>query len=313
MNKTEVKKLTFDASDNGDRLVYVRPGLVATYYIGPPVNKAAHYVADGVVRYLEFVGPKTIKSYLAQNGTYKEFTAQRLERDLKIMRSADAKAPGPDLDYTSDPDGGVGDYGISIRGGDNDDKVFPRAVTLARFEFPVDAIERHGMDEVVEFIHTQAVILKAQSGNAGLAFKRSPAFQSEARKAINPLLLKYIGFDPAYHGFGMFMRGRTPSAHWINLVDKKLFAECGGRKRLKELAPGIELEEREGIALVRAAKVPPIGDRNKKAKDLGVVPGVARFLKPLRVQIGGLGDDKIPASDWLARFDEMPVQEWNNG
>jgi Protein of unknown function (DUF3396) len=313
MNKSDMNKLTFSASEGKDRLVYVRPGIVATFYVGPPAHKAAHYIADGIVRYLDFVGMDSIASFLSQNGTFKEFSSKRLERDLKIMRNADPTEDGPDLEYSSDPDGGVGDYGISVTGAHNDDKLFPRSASLARFDFPADAVDRHGLDDLLEFAQSQATVLKAQSGNVGFAFKRSPAFESEATKAINPLLLRYTGFDPAYDGFSMYMRDRTPSAHWVNVLDKKLFAKCGGAKRLKELAADTELTERGGIAVMRGAKLPPVGDRNKKAKDLGSLPGVARFLKPLRVDIAGLGDNKLRASDWLARFDEMPAQDWDNG
>jgi hypothetical protein len=39
---------------------------------------------------------------------------------------------------------------------------------------------------------------------------------------------------------------------------------------------------------------------------------VARFLKPVRVPLTGLGDDRFDVGPWLSRFDDRPSQPWDN-
>lgn len=312
MNKDQAARLTGVKTVKGQRFVFVRPGIVATFYLDAPVAKAASAIADAVPSYLDFVGSEAIHGYLAQNGTYKQFSNERLQRDLKVMRSASPKAPGPDLEYSSEANGTVGPFGISVRGSDNDD-VFPLSVSLLRLEFPeLGSGASHSIERLVDFVMREAVELRAQSGSVGWGFKRAPAFTREATEMINTLLPRYLCFDPCYGGFGRQMRNKTPPPNWVTFVRKPLFAQCGGQDRLSQVAPSARSVVVGDMVFLRAAKMPPIGDTNRGAKDIGAIPDVARFLKPLRVTIGGLGDQKFDAAAWLSRFDEVASRPWDN-
>ena len=68
--------------------------------------------------------------------------------------------------------------------------------------------------------------------------------------------------------------------------------------------------------LIRGAKLPPIGDINRKAPDLGWLPEVARILKPTRVDVSatylGKAGPSFDALKWIARLDDLDPRPWNN-
>lgn len=101
-------------------------------------------------------------------------------------------------------------------------------------------------------------------------------------------------------------------AHWINLVSKDLFDQCGGENILRKEAPHTILKKIDNLYILQGSKMPPIGNINTGAKDIGELPGVARFLKPTRIQLTGLGDDKFDVKSWLGRFDNLDIQPWDN-
>jgi hypothetical protein len=305
-----LKVLTKSLKDDGHEFVYVRPGLIAAYYLADPLKKLGPRIAGTIERYRAFVGPGSLTAYLAENGTYKALAQARLDRDGKLLRKLPAKA---DLRwiYSSNNDGGVGEYKIHLFASDPDDD-FPEMTTLLRLEFPADAAKRYGLEELVRFIIQEAEQLEAQSGNAGWAFKRAEAFASEARKAVNAFLPRYLGFDPCFDLAGLEMRGQSPWAHWINLLDRDLFGECGGEKAIRATAPDAKLEKYRGGVAIRASKFPPIGDVNRGAKDLGSMADVERFLTPIRIKLDGLGDNVFDIKAWLSRFDDRQPGEWDN-
>ncbi len=310
LDKAIATKLSVTKVADGKTFVIVRPGLVATYYLNAPVIEASRLIASSVSRYLEFVGPDAIRGHLAQNGTFKTLTKDRVNRDLKVFRAVVAGEPGPDLEYSSEVDGSVGAYGISVRGADNDDAVFPLSVSLLRLEFPEDTLLRIGKEQFLEFALGEAMQVKAQSGTVGWGLKRAVPFPQDATAAINALLPRYLGIDPCYNGFGRQMRGNTPSPNWISFLDEELFAACGGDRRCREVAAGAECVHSDGLVMLRSATTPMIGDQHEQAKDIGALPEVARFFALRRVAIGGLGDKKFDARAWLERFDALPARPW---
>ena len=101
------------------------------------------------------------------------------------------------------------------------------------------------------------------------------------------------------------MKGHSPSAHWINLINNDLMEKIGGFDHIRKTLPeAVELIRLNSGLLIKGAKKPPIGDVNRKAKDIGYLPDVARLLKPVRVHLSALGNKEIDGEEWLARFDD---------
>jgi hypothetical protein len=306
----DLKSTTKIIRDGRDEFVVVRPGIVATYYLCDPLVQLGPRIADTIQRYVEFVGKEALAAFLAENGTYKPLTEKRFQRDYGLLRNLPDKAELRWI-YSSNRDGGVGDFKIHLFASDQDED-FPSFASLLRLEFPVDCMERYGVEEFVDFIAKQAQRLRAQSGNAGWAFKRAEAFASEATKAINAMLPRYLAFDPCFDLACLEMRGHSPWAHWINFLDTELFQKCGGIDRFQAEAPAATLQPIDGGMMVRASRLPPVGDANRGAKDLGSIPQIARFLRTILVPLNGLGDNRFDARAWLNRFDGHLAMPRNN-
>jgi hypothetical protein len=312
MGKTLLSSLMQSQSYDGREFVIVRPGIVASFYLASKAADAAKAIGAAILRYIDFVGRDALNGYLAQDGTIKRLTKVRIDRDLAVFNSVKAKEPGPDLEYTSVLDGSVGPFGLTVVGSDNDDKLFPLSTSLLRLEFPEDALELFGAESLLGYLSAEAESLGAQCVSVGWGLKRAVPFAAEATAAVNAMLPRYLGLDACYNGFGSRMRGRTPSASWLVYIHDPLWEACGGAKRLREVAPTITAERTGSLYRLRAAEAPPIADANRGAADIGALPELARFLKPTRVAIGGLGDNKLDAISWLARFDDMTSKSWNN-
>jgi hypothetical protein len=108
------------------------------------------------------------------------------------------------------------------------------------------------------------------------------------------------------------MREHTFTAHWLNYVDQKLAAKLGGLKQITAKLPDCEVNKLSSGVLIRGARLPPIGDANRGAKDLGCLPDVARVLAPVRCKIDGFGEPDFDSLKWLARLDKLPSRKWDN-
>lgn len=307
----DLSSLTRTVDSDGHLLAYVQAGLVATYYLAAPLRASGPQIAQVLQRYMEFVGPDRLKSYLAENGSYKPLTAKRVQRDLKLLHAMPA---GADLSwsYSSAEDSGVGDFKFRLRASEPDED-FPELVSILRLEFAQDAIQQFGAERLVSFAAAVASVLQPQSGHVGWAFKRAEGYEGEATKAINRLLPRYLGFDPCYELACLRMRDHSIGAHWIDFVETALFERCGGARALGAAAPQATHQQARDVVMIRAAESPPIGDANRGAGDLAQLPGVARFLAPVQVKLGGLGDAEFDVSAWLGRFDAVPLADWKNG
>lgn len=310
MTHSPASALCRSLRDDGHDFVYLRAGITASYYMTAPMQTLGSAMAEVIRQYIRFAGEGALTHFAAENGTFKPLTTKRLQRDLALLEALPRQA---DLswEYQSVGDGGVGDHRIRIFAADADED-FPELAALVRLEFPDDAVQRYGLDRLVQFIAAVAGTLRPQSANAGWGFKRAEPFAEEAREDANALLPRYLGFDPGFDLMALTMRGHSAPAHWINFVDDELFRKCGGMEALARTESGARVEELRGLVMIRASRLPPIGDANLNAPDLGCMPGVARFLKPVRVALAGLGDDRFDVEAWLSRFDELQSQSWDN-
>jgi len=311
MPGTDLRKLVTKIKDDGESFVVVRPGIVASFYVTTPFRTFAPKLAETVEAFLEFVGRGVLTSYMAEDGTRKPLTEKRLARDLGILRNPPKSADGLDWEYSSEPNGGAGELALFMAAADVDDD-FPEQTSLIRLEFGENAVDELGDKVLRSFLVDQANVLGAQSGNVGLGFKYAEPFTDEAIPKVNALLPRYLAFDPCFNDAADLMRDRTYTAHWLNFLDKSMFRKCGGEKALASAAPGAKADTVGSTVVIQSSRVPAVGDRNRKSPDLGNMPGVARFLKPLRLPLDGLGDDEFDVEAWLARFDDLPNQAWNN-
>jgi len=289
-----------------------RPALCAFLYSDRTVHELASFAADAIEHYMAYIGPDVLKTYVGNNGELRDFSSRKLAKDLKQLRSFPTTLGASWIEYDSDPDGWVGEYGVLLYATDFSAYEFEReSANLLRLDFPPDFLQTHGLDSFIEFIIRVATSFPFESGNVGYAFKRTSGTKGNATRAVNRLLPRYLGFDPCYQDAQDSMRGHTFCAHWINLINDRLSTDLGGFDSIAQQLSGADVRRIANGIIIRGCKTPPIGDANRQAPDIGWLPEVARILRPTRIDLSGLGEPDFDPAPWLARFDDMQVRPWD--
>src|SRR5262249_47412455 len=241
-------------------------------------------LAYGLERYIAFVGLDTLKSYAAKSGMWKSMSKRQLDKDVKHLRDFPNDHAAKHIQYDAGEGGEPGGFGVQISANVYSD-VFPDKAGLMRFDLPPEWLEAHQVEGVIEFVSGICQIARVQSAQVGLTFKTTPGSHDDAKPEILQMLPRYYGFSPCDFSLRNQMLGHTLTAHWLNYVDDELAAMVGGADTIVRALPECDVRKLTKGVLIRGAKLPPIGDINRKAPDLGWLPEVARVLKPTRVDI----------------------------
>jgi hypothetical protein len=288
----------------GKEVIVVRPGVSLFLYSDTPLEQLGPGVADVLQLYLKRIPPNVINAYLAAD-RYKALTPKTLGQHVALLRNIPSAYEFVEIHYKNGVDPACGRYAFHFEGSRLGDADEPLETNLIVFEWPQEvAIDPKQAESVVEFARLAAQSIPIVSGNAGFAFQHPQTFPSEALDFIQQLMPRYLAFDPSYRRLRFRMRGHSPSAHWVNLVGEPLLKQIGGIEKLRTRISGaVAVSPVGGGALIQATRLPPVGDVNRGAPDLGSIPDVARVLRPLRFEITGFGGPSVDAASWLARFD----------
>lgn len=292
--------------------ILARPTLSLFLYSKMPVQTLAARAADAIAFYVETIGIDKLVTVAGSAGQLREFTPRKLARDLAQLRKFPASLGAAWVEYDSDPDGWVGEYGLYFYATDFEGYEYEReSVNLLRVDFPHNACARHGVETLLEFVTRIAVVFGCESGNAGLTFKRTSWTKGDATAGVNRLLPRFLAFDPCYSDVRDNLRGHTTWAHWINLLGSSLTVELGGSDLVANRMADADVRLlQDGTTFIRNADLPPAGDSNRQAPDIGLMPACAALMRPLRVQLSGLGDRVTDVAAWLSRFDAMKPRPW---
>jgi hypothetical protein len=315
----------------GQPFVTVRPGAVATFYLCGDWVAACAAIADAIEIFFSVVPRTELRSYLSARGHFRDISPSVVTRDLKQLRKLPSGYEGYTFQYSSGSPSQVGDYGIWVRvlapppdswGGVNvlgigvqvsEPNPFPDRTQTLRLELPFDVLARVGEDAFVNLIERIAEVLPIHCGAVGYGFAQVHPHDTRSEAFVHPLLGRYLGFDLSDRIIADSLLGHTYSAHWLTVFGADLMSALGGADRLRETAPQAHLWTGKRCAIVRASRVPAVGDVREGASDLGALPGVARFLQPLRVQDVRCYGDDFDVRHWLARFDGLSNTDWENG
>lgn len=292
--------------------VMLRPGINIFFYMDRPLPEIAPFVAQALEAYLEFIPAGTLQTYFANNGTYRNYTTRQLNKDLKTLRKVPEGYEAFLFEYSQGVNGEVGSYAIHFYGTLLDLPKSPLETNLLRMEFPYDALDDVGIERFIDFVAQVADLVPFESGNAGFAMKRSQLYKNNVSPLVNQLLPRYLGFDPSFEYIRYETKGHTFSAHWINLFGDELTKRLGGPDAIRKALPEADIRQLDHSLLVRAAKLPPIGDVNRRAPDIGRLPDLARLMIPTRLKITGFGEPNFDPMPWLARYDNMDSRPWDN-
>jgi hypothetical protein len=327
------------AYDRGDMIV-LRPGIALVMYSQADLRVLMAATADVLEAYLNFVPRGAIAAcyeppedeYLPDGFLLFDLDARRdlLERLRTGPPSQEDEGYGFEL--TSTTDGQAGEYGVSFGGinfdfdydedeadEDEEDEEERREeeeeeTSLLRLELPWNFLDSVEVSRFVDFVERVANLFPFSSGNAGLSFNFTVGYTTAAGEEMQPLLPRFLGFDSTFNSPQLKMRGKSPPAHWLNLIDGDLVQALGGEPRLRRELSSCEVRGLNNGLLVRGAMFPPVVDVNRQGTDIGRLPDVARVLRPVRFASPSFAPvvDKDKAERWLARFDDRAVGEWDN-
>jgi len=292
--------------------VLARPTLSIFLYSDKPVRELGPAAASAIESYIAAVGENTLKTYVGNNGDFRKLSHRKLTKDLDQLRHWPERLSTSWIEYDSDPNGWAGEFGVFFYATDFSTYEWEKeGCNLLRFDWPVPTLDRMGLDAFLEFVLKLAQAVPLQSGNVGYCFKRTTSSKQEATRPINRMIPRFMGFDPCYQEVRESMRGRTFTVHWINLLGASLARVLGGHDAIAKRLSGADVRLLGDVTFIRSVKRPPIGDANRKAPDIGLIPEVARVLRPTRVNLAGFGEPGFEPGPWLARFDSLEVRPWD--
>lgn len=290
----------------GTTHVVVRPGLGLAMYYGQPLHQIAPAVDRMVQAYLDFI-PKGSITALGGTSQWGAFSPARLQRQLKQLRS---KA----VDYTNiDLDSGsllasAGPYGWHLDGGNlSNVEVRPNNANVCIHEFPHDEIERVGSQQMVDWVVSVAEIAPFETGQFGYSFNQlQRTWTTEADEFIGRVAMRFRGFDILDPNLAREARGLVPNCSWLTLLGDSVVEKLGGERAIRSgVSSAVTVRRIDGGLFLLAGDLPPVGDVNRRALDLGPVKEVARVTRPARVSRGVLfyGSEDF-RTDWVNRFDD---------
>ncbi|HEX5745799.1 MAG TPA: type VI immunity family protein [Archangium sp.] len=324
MTRRELSFLAKTRAYDGDEVVVVRPGMALLLYTAAPLPAANAATADVLESYLRFIPEGAIATtYVTSEdeyvqGGWEPFDLGRrthLLNDLRTMPVTE-DIEGYGFVLSSSSDGQAGQFGARYRGSTLAEPIFPNETSLLRLEFPWDFLNTVEDSVFLAFIREAAELFPFSTGHAGMSFIYTISYEVEAREEIQKLVPRFLGFDPAYDWVKNWMRGRVLTAHWLNLLDNETAEALGGEEKLRSALEGCEVQRLRNGLLIRGARHPPVGDVNRGAGDLGLLPLVAKVLRPRRFEHSAplhLGlPDEAAGQAWLERFDLRPALAWDN-
>jgi len=296
---------------SGREHLLVRPGITLTFYIDEALAQTCAGVADLIEFFFSIEPKSTLRTYVGKDGHYKPLTDRQITKDLKALRNLPADQQGFTLDYSEGELGQAGSHDVFLMAM-NPSASRPDISNVVRLEFPENIVDAWGEERVLQVVKDAAEILPFTSGHAGFAFKHSLPLESQALAAIAPLLPRYLGFDTSDYWMATRMRGHTVTSHWINLLGPQLSEKLGGIDAMRAAVGEAEVKPLRNGTWIRGARLPPVGDVNRGAADLGQLPNVARLLRRIRCGNPRSGHKNFDINAWLGRFDDLAAKPWDN-
>ena len=131
---------------------------------------------------------------------------------------------------------------------------------------------------------------------------------------INARLFRFIALDANYHATHYTIGDRVPFAAWLTYLNQSQMERVGGLASISGALAKESLQVLGSGALLRAARLPPIGDVNRGAPDIGWLPKLDRLLAdvickdPETFRRFSTED----AGRWFDRFIDRDDREWEN-
>ena len=169
-------------------------------------------------------------------------------------------------------------------------------------------------EELVGFARALASRFPGASVTCSTGFSYSLGVEPMLRDQINAKLLRFVGMDPCYDHLHYRLGSSVPFVAWLVYCNGSQMDQLGGVDMLRDRLGDQVVEPLAIGAMLRAANMPPLGDVNRGAPDIGVMPRLRRVLAPVLFdkasELRRFPEEM--AERWLARFDSRPDQPWQN-
>ncbi|MBZ9810868.1 MULTISPECIES: type VI immunity family protein [unclassified Mesorhizobium] len=290
------------------------PTICLSLFSGDSLAAVMLAAADIIERYVKLIGSDKLAIRYDADGNDRPLTPNRYARDLKTLRNAQPRQTIEEILYDSAIDEWVGAYSVSFFGIDpNSEDAGPEEASMLILTLPFDAVISIGAHALAEEFRQMASTFSPLSyGYASYCLRRTEATSHMATGKINALITRYIGLDPSYSPMKNKMRGKTFGAHWIDFIGRPLVEKLKRSSIIADVQHAVVNDLSDGGLMIQNSKAPALGDVNRRAMDIGAMPETARALKSLRSRVANFGDPIFDAQDWLARFDDLEVADWNN-
>jgi hypothetical protein len=176
--------------------------------------------------------------------------------------------------------------------------------------FPVSYSEGPNIEKFVSATQSLLEKVPIRTLAAGLGFNVvwGREWEQMAMPPIMATARRHLALDVRDRNLERFMTNSVKSAAWITYLCQELFEKLGGKQTAEELAPDVKRMPAENGFILRASDLPPLGDKNRGAKDIDGLRQINAFIQPIR-ESSWYGwnlfrIDKSDANAWFARLDQ---------
>ena len=260
----------------------VRDSLVAAFFCKRPYPELAKAFGKAFDLWFSKTPEEAKKWALigAHADEYKAFDPKKPSRALAEFDPARAKT----RDICSLEMGGPiqinSDYHFSFTGSRD---LNEKRSNFLEVRFPSHEAEPDRVDAYVSFIAKLAELLPYDSGYASLALTcGGMSMQDAFAQAAAKWAFRHPGFDmPSNNNTTAGIRQKVRGAYWITFIGPPALGELGGEDALRKALPKeIEVKPAGAGVMLRAGKVPELGDVNKRDK-LPLLRAMAKVLEPV--------------------------------
>lgn len=251
-------------------------------------DKTCQQMASAIREYLDFVEEHAAEVRWEHwtSSTMQKTSRKGLERILtnkpRIVEWDGIELPPDDLDRNHNL---IGEYGVSATFSSSRHTLgtWPKRVAHLRLDFPVTVDLNHA----AALFERIAKSLPLQFAHMGYMFKEEVA-RWRGQLQIASKVRQLPGIAPGNRDVPDWMLGHTYFAQWLNAVSDGLMQsliECSGEPSFRET----QIERTGNIWLLRTSDRPLAGNLLKGKRDLGGIPELSAFFRPLRT----------PSCKWL--------------
>jgi hypothetical protein len=216
--------------------------------------------------------------------------------------------------YISAPveDGATG-YSVEVTMALTPEEDFPNWRDAFYFDFALELV-KSSPELIAQFARAIAqrfpncTLTASASLNAACGL--GPALLDE----MNSRLFKFIGLDASYEGTQYRIGKKLLQAAWLTYVNVDHMSRIEGEDSLKAALVEKAVSRVGSGLIIRAARLPPIGNVNRNAPDVGFLPTIDSLLRDVISHEPAVFRrlDKDEVDHWFHRFHKIQDGDWEN-